>query len=470
MDKLIKNGILVLPQGHSKGDLLLQGEKIKAVGKGTGGGPQGIDYNPLTTEVIDAEGCLVFPGFIDTHTHFQLNNGRFTSPDDFASGSRAAILGGTTAILDFATQNRGETLAQGLANWHAMAKDRTNCDYGFHMAISEWNQQISREIKEMAAAGVTSFKVYMAYDNLRLKDSEIFQIMKKVGEIGGILGCHCENGDLISCLTAELREKGEMDVRNHPRVRPAQVEAEAVYRYLTIAEMAGVPVNIVHLSSAQGLAVVEEARGRGQEVYVETCPQYLLLEDSRYELPPRQAAVYVFSPPLRKPADQQALWQAVAAGQVDTIGTDHCSFNIAGQKDQGLYDFIRIPNGIPGVGHRPQLLYTYGVAAGKINLETMARLLSENPAKLFGLYPRKGVLAPGSDADIVIWDPDKTGSIKAETQAHQVDNTPYEDFEVKGAVRAVYLRGRLAVDDKGLTEEGKGSYLARGKSLLFRQK
>ncbi len=462
MDKLIKNGILVLPQGHSKGDLLLQGEKITAVG-------EGISYDPLKTEVVDAEGCLVFPGFIDTHTHFQLDNGRFISPDDFAAGSRAAILGGTTTILDFATQNRGETLAQGLANWQDMAKDKTSCDYGFHLAITEWNQQISREIKEIAAAGVTSFKVYMAYDNLRLKDREIFQIMKKVDEIGGIVGCHCENGDLISCLTAELREKGEMSVRSHPLVRPAQVEAEAVYRYLTIAEMAGVPVNIVHLSSSRGLAVVEEARARGQEIYVETCPQYLLLEDSRYELPPRQAAVYVFSPPLRKPADQQALWQAAAGGRVDTIGTDHCSFNIAGQKEQGLEDFTMIPNGIPGVGHRPQLLYTYGVAAGKISLETMVRLLAENPAKLFGLYPRKGVLAPGSDGDVVIWDPDKVSRIEARTQAHQVDNTPYESFEVKGGVRAVYLRGRLTADGKELLEAGKGCYLSRGPSLRFRQ-
>jgi dihydropyrimidinase len=463
MDKLIKNGILVLPEGRRQGDLLLRGEKIAAVGRE-------IAYDPGLTEVIDASGCLVFPGFIDTHTHFQLDNGRFISADDFASGSKAAILGGTTTILDFATQNRGETLAQGLTNWQRMAQDKTSCDYGFHLAITEWNQQISREMSQMAAAGVTSFKVYMAYDNLRLKDSEIFQIMKKTVEIGGILGCHCENGDLISCLTAERRQKGEMSVRFHPQVRPAEVEAEAVYRYLTIAKMAGTPVNIVHLSTAVGLALAEAARSRGQEVYLETCPQYLLLEDSCYELPPRQAAVCVFSPPARKPADREALWQAVAGEQVDTIGTDHCSFNITGQKDQGLEDFTLIPNGIPGVEHRGQLIYTYGVAAGRISPETMARLLSENPARLFGLYPRKGVLAPGSDADIVIWDPEKTGFIKARTQAQRVDNTPYEGLAVKGGVRAVYLRGRLAAQGRELTEEGQGRYLSRGPSQFFRRK
>ncbi|MDR0469111.1 MAG: dihydropyrimidinase [Peptococcaceae bacterium] len=461
MDKLIKNGTLVLPQRQKKADMLIRGEKIEVIGFD-------LDYDPAHTEVVDTEGCLVFPGFIDSHTHFSLDNGLFTSPDDFASGSKAAILGGTTTILDFATQNRGETLAEGLVNWHAMAKGKTSCDYGFHMAISEWNTEISREIEDMVAVGVTSFKVYMAYDALRLTDREIYEILERIGMYGGILGAHCENGDLIQNLTARLQRQGHTGAAFHPYARPTEVEAEAVNRFLTIAKLAGMPANIVHLSTAKGLALVENARAQGQEVYVETCPQYLLMDELCYQLPEPQNAVYILSPPLRSRADQEALWRAAEDGVIDTIGTDHCSFNLAGQKDRNLHDFTRIPNGIPGVGHRPVLMYTYGVADGRITPETMAKLLAENPAKLFGLYPRKGILAEGSDADVVVWDPIKTGIISAATQAHNVDNTPYEGWPVKGGIRQVYLRGELVADEKGMVKSGLGCYLSRCPSQFYR--
>ncbi|MDR1194603.1 MAG: dihydropyrimidinase [Peptococcaceae bacterium] len=462
MDKLIQGGTLVLPAGPTPGDLLLRGEIIAQIGRD-------LPYDPQTTEIFPADGCYVFPGFIDTHTHFQLDNGVVVSPDDFASGSAAALLGGTTTILDFATQNRGETLAQGLDNWHAMADGKTHCDYGFHLAVTWWNPSIAREITSVAAAGVTSFKVYMAYDNLRLRDQEIFALLEKVGEVGGILGCHCENGDLINCLIQRLRLANRLGVDAHPLSRPPEVEAEAIYRYLTIAKMAGAPVNIVHLSTAAGLAVVEAARAQGQEVYVETCPQYLLLEQSRYSQPDFRGAVYVMSPPLRRAADQEALWRGLALGQVDTVGTDHCSFNLAGQKDLGREDFTKIPNGIPGAQHRPLLLYTYGVAAGRVGIGDMARLLAENPAKLFGLYPRKGALAPGGDGDAVIWDPRQTGVISAANQRHNVDNTPYEGMAVTGGPRQVFLRGQLVVADGRLVAERQGRYLARAASLRFRR-
>jgi len=336
------------------------------------------------------------------------------------------------------------------------------------MAISEWNTEVSREIGEMAAEGVTSFKVYMAYDQLRLTDREIYEILLRIGETGGILGCHCENGDLINSLTKGLRMQGKTGAGSHPLAHPPEVEEEAVNRYLTIAKLAEAPANIVHLSTARSMALAEEARSCGQEVYVETCPQYLLLDESRYGLPAALSAVCVLSPPLRSIADQEALWRAVQKGGVDTIGTDHCSFNLAGQKDKNLHDFAAIPNGIPGVEHRPALIYTYGVAAGRILPETMARLLAENPARLFGLYPRKGVLATGSDADIVIWDPAKKGFITAEKQAHNVDNTPYEGFPVTGGVRQVYLRGKLVADNDILVKAGEGQYLRRGPYQPFR--
>ena len=462
MDKWITNGTLVLPGGQVKADLLIRGERIVEIG-------QAISVDPQREEVVDADGCLIFPGFIDTHTHFQLNNGAFTSPDDFHTGSKAAVLGGTTTILDFATQNRGGTLAQGLSNWQTMAESRTNCDYGFHMAITEWEPIISREIEDMIDKGVTSFKVYMAYDQLRLRDKDIFEMLIRVNEYGGILGCHCENGDLINCLTASLRQHGKTRVGSHPLAHPPEVEVEAVNRFLTIAQLAGTPANIVHLSTANAMALVEGARSRGQEVYVETCPQYLLLDESRYGLPAPLSAMYVLSPPLRSFTDQDALWQAVQSGSVDTIGTDHCSFNLAGQKDQGLHDFTRIPNGIPGVGHRPVLLYTYGVATGRITPEAMARLLAENPAKLFGLYPRKGILSIGSDADIVVWDPKKKGFIEGADRMHNVDHTPYEGLPVKGGARQVYLRGQRVAAEGCLQKAGAGRYLKRGPSLRFRK-
>lgn len=461
MDKLIKNGTLVLPQGQKKADMLIRGEKIEIIGFD-------LEYDPARTEVADAEGCLVFPGFIDTHTHFQLDNGKFVSPDDFGGGSKAAILGGTTTVLDFATQNRGETLAQGLANWHAMAEGQTSCDYGFHMAVSDWNPEVSREIKDMVEAGVTSFKVYMAYDALRLRDQDIFALMSRINEFGGILGAHCENGDLINSLISRLRSQNRIRAAYHPFARPAEVEAEAVNRFLTIAKLAGAPAYVVHLSTAKGLAIIERARTNGQEVYAETCPQYLLLDESRYKIPEPRNAVYILSPPLRAKDDQEALWRAVENGVIDTIGTDHCSFNLEGQKDVNLHDFTQIPNGIPGVEHRAALIFTDGVTEGRISAETMAALLAENPAKLFGLYPRKGVLAEGSDADVVIWNPDRLGVISAATQAHGVDNTPYEGFSIIGGIRRVYLRGELVADENGMVKVGAGRYLKRGPSLKLR--
>ncbi len=354
--------------------------------------------------------------------------------DDFPSGTRAALAGGTTTILDFATQERdGGTLQEALAVWHARADGRCACDYGFHMAITRWDDRTKEELPAVIEAGVTSFKVYFAYDGLRLSDRAVFELLQHVGRLDGLVSAHCENGDLVNALVAQLREKGELAPRFHAKSRPPLVEAEAVHRFLSIARLAGVPVHIVHLSTAAGLAEVRRARAAGQPVFVETCPQYLTLDDSLYEAPGFEGAKYVCSPPLRTREDQNALWEALRAGQIGTISTDHCSFNYKGQKELGRDDFTRIPNGLPGIEHRPALIYTAGVAAGKITAEQMASLLSKRQAKRFGMYPQKGALIPGSDADIVVWDPAYRGVIRAAEQVQNVDYSPWEGQSFRGA-------------------------------------
>lgn len=457
MDLLIQNGLLITPQGSYPGDIRIRGEKILEVGR---------NLSEENAEIISAEGKYIFPGFIDTHTHFDLDAGTFRTADNFETGTKAAIAGGTTAILDFVTQAKGGTLMQALTDWHALADGKCSCDYGFHMSITDWRDSVKKELPQMTMEGVTSYKLYMAYDNLRVSDGEIFEILKAVQEQGGIVGVHCENGELTGRLSAQLLAQGETGPSAHPRSRPAEIEAEAVNRLLTIGRMAGTPVNIVHLSTRQAYEVVERARLRGQKIYVETCPQYLLLTDSRYCLPGFESAKYVLSPPLRRQTDVDCLWEALESGGIDTIGTDHCSFNYRVQKERGLLDFTKIPNGLPGVEHRPQLLFTYGVGEGRITRERMCAVLSENPAKLFGMYPRKGTLAAGSDADLVLWDPEAEDVITAERQLQNVDHTPYEGMKIKGKPVQVYVRGTLVYREGEILAPGLGKYLHRGKTSL----
>ena len=453
MDILLQGGTMVTPRGSFAGDLRIRGERIAEIGEGLA--PEG-------AQVIPVKDKLIFPGFIDTHTHFDLDAGTFHAADDFATGTRAAIAGGTTVILDFTTQEKGETLMEALGNWHELADGKCSCDYGFHMSITDWNEAVKKELPLMTREGVTSYKLYMAYDNLKVSDGEIFEILKAVEQEGGIIGVHCENGELIKELSRELLARGETGPSAHPRSRPAELEAEAVYRLLTIAKMAGTPVNIVHLSTKRACEVVRDARAEGQQVFVESCPQYFLLEDSKYELPGFESAKYVLSPPLRGQEDVDCLWEALGAGEIDTIGTDHCSFHFKGQKERGLADFTQIPNGIPGVEHRPALMYTYGVGTGKITREQFCAVLSENPARLFGMYPRKGALLPGSDADLVVWDPEAEGVISAVTQVQHVDYTPYEGMKIRGKPEMVFLRGRLVCREGQVTAPGQGRYVRRG--------
>lgn len=460
MSILIQNGILVLPTGPIQADLRVAGGRIAELGPGLA---------PGASRVIDAQERLVFPGFIDTHTHFEMNKGfPNETADDWYTGTRAALAGGTTTVLDFAEPERGATLASALETWHGRADGATCCNYGFHMTVKDWSPSIRSELREMTAAGVTSYKVYLAYDNLRLSDAAAYEVVKAVGAEGGVVGCHCENGDLVTEGIRAQQAAGNLSPAAHPLSRPPAVEAEAVGRWLTIAELAGCPVNIVHLSTLRGLEAVRAARTRGQRLYVETCPQYLLLDERSYRLPGFESAKFVLSPPLRAQENCAALWDALEAGEIDTIGTDHCSFRFHGAKELGREDFSKIPNGIPGVEHRPSLMYTYGVAAGRITAVDMARLLAENPARLFGMYPQKGVLAVGSDADLVIFDPNDTGRITAETQYQNVDYTPYEGMELRGRVDTVLLGGEVAVEGGRVLLERRGRYVSRGPSGFWR--
>ena len=460
MSILIRNGTLVLPEGPVRADLRMDGGKITQIGP---------DLPAGDSQVVDAAGKLVFPGFIDTHTHFEMNKGLPNeTADDWRTGSMAALAGGTTTVLDFAESQRGCSLASALETWHSRADGVASCHYGFHMTIKDWDPRIQAELKDMTAAGVTSYKVYMAYDNLRLSDGVIYEVLKATAAEGAVVGCHCENGDLVTKGIAAQKAAGHLGTQAHPLSRPPLVEAEAVSRYLSIAELAGVPVNIVHLSTRRGLEAVRAARARGQKLYVETCPQYLTLTEEKYSLPGFQGAKYVCAPPLRAGDDLAALWQGVENGEIDTMGTDHCSFDFHGVKELGRDDFSKIPNGLPGVEHRPALMYHFGVGQGRMTVGDLARLLAEQPAKLFGMWPQKGCLAVGSDADVVIFDPARTWTITARDQVQAVDYTPYEGMTLTGRPEAVFLSGALAARDGKVVLEGKGQFVRRGKSQFWR--
>jgi len=456
MKTLIKNGLLVLAEGCVRADLLLEEERIVAIAP---------DLKDKQAELYDAEGCMVFPGFIDAHTHLDMDTGACHTADDFASGSHAALLGGTTTVLDFATQQRGDSLQAALIHWHQLAEGKAWCDYGFHMAITDWNASCALELPHLIEQGISSFKVYLAYQQLRLSDAAIFDLSGHLRLLGGLLMLHCENGDLVEGLSQRLAAEGRLSPEAHAMSRPPYVEAEAVGRALAIAEATGTVPYIVHVSSERALEAARAARLRGQKVWLETCPQYLLLDDRLYQQEFAEAAKYVCSPPLRGAADKEFLWQALLQGEFDVVATDHCSFNLAGQKELGREDFRLIPNGLPGVEHRPLLLYSYGVAQGRLSPPQMAMLAAENPARIFGLYPRKGVLREGSDADIVVIEPDSPYMIEAKKQWQNVDYTPYEGMELTARLRAVWLRGELMVEDgRLLAEKPRGQYLARGPS------
>lgn len=451
MKRLFRGGIVVSGEECKKADVLIEDEKIVKVEE---------KIEDPADEVLDVTGKYLFPGFIDGHTHMALEVSGTITADDFDTGTRAELAGGTTCIVDFATQNKGESLALALENWHKKADGKAHCDYAFHLAISDWNPDISSELEQIVAGGIHSFKLYTTYDAMIVDDKSIYEILARLKELGGIAGIHCENKGIIDARLEEvIREKGDRkNVSDYPGTRPACAEAEAVNRILNIARCVDTPVIIVHLSSEEGYKEVLRARKSGQTVYVETCPQYLVMDESFYELKDNEGKKYMIAPPLRKVSDQDVLWEALKTDRIQTIATDHCSFTTA-QKDMGKDDFSKTPCGMPGAEERPALIFHFGVNEERIRMEQMCRFLAENPAKLYHLYPKKGVIAPGSDADIVVWNAETNWSLSAATQQSASDYCPLEGLQLKGRAERVYLRGMLAAQNGEIIEEYKGKYL-----------
>ena len=457
MKYLLKNGTVVSGDLSVREDVLIDGETIVKTGQ---------NLEEEDAQVIDVSGKLLFPGFIDGHTHFDLEVAGTVTADDFETGTKAAIAGGTTLVIDYASQDKGgHTLKEGLEKWHKKADGKCSCDYSFHMSIVEWNEETEKEIQNMIDEGITSFKLYMTYPAMIVNDCDLYKIIKKLNDYGCFAGVHCENAGVIDALIAKAKKEGRFGPENHPLVRPDIMEAEAVHRLLVIADAADAPVMIVHLTNQKAFEEVMRARMNGQKVYAETCPQYLLLDDRVYSRPDFEGAKYVCAPPIRKKADQDCLWKALANGEIQTVATDQCSFTME-QKALGKEDFTKIPGGLPGVQTRGTLLYTYGVRTGKITQEQMCRLLSENAAKLYGVYPQKGVIREGSDADIVVFDPERESVISAKTHLYHTDNNPYEDFKLHGDIDRVFLRGMPVVKDGKVVLEKAGKYIKRGKKQL----
>ena len=454
MRTLIKNGTVVTAADTYLGDVLIEGERISTIGTALE-----VDAD----RVIDAAGKYVLPGGIDVHTHLDMPFGGTTSADDFESGTVAAAHGGTTSIVDFAIQYKGERLHTAWENWARRAEGKAAIDYGFHMIITDLTDQVEEEMDELVSQGITSFKLFMAYRGvLMLDDGSIFRALLRTGQNGGTICMHAENGDVIDVLVRRALAQGHTAPKFHALTRPARAEAEATYRAICLAEMAEVPIYIVHLSAAEALEKVTEARDRGLPAYAETCPQYLFLSYDNYEEPGFDGAKYVMSPPLRPKAGQKELWRGLASNDLQAVSTDHCPFCMKEQKELGRADFSKIPNGAPGIETRMSLVYDGGVRTGYISLNRFVELTSTAPAKIFGLYPRKGTIAPGTDADIVIFDPERQLKLSAKTLHMKVDYNPYEGRQVRGAPDTVLSRGRVIVEaGRFVGRAGGGSFIKR---------
>ncbi len=451
---LIKNGTIITATDFYVGDVFVEGERISTIGT---------SLDIPADRVIDASGKYVLPGGIDVHTHLDMPFGGTMSADDFESGTVAAAHGGTTTIVDFAIQYRGQTLHHAWETWMKKAEGKAAIDYGFHMIITELTDQVELEMDALVRQGVTSFKLFMAYPGVfMLDDASIFKALQRTGKNGGTICMHAENGGVIDVLVKQALAEGKTAPKYHALTRPARAEAEATHRAIALAEIADVPIYIVHLSAAEALEMVTEARDRGLPAFAETCPQYLFLSYDNYEEPGFDGAKYVMSPPLRAQATQDRLWRGLAFNDLQAISTDHCPFCMKEQKVLGEGDFSKIPNGAPGIETRMSLVYDGGVRTGRISLNRFVELTSTSPAKIFGLFPRKGTIAPGSDADIVIFDPEKTMRLSVETLHMKVDYNPYEGREVAGVTDTVISRGRVIVDGGKFTgRAGAGTFLKR---------
>jgi dihydropyrimidinase len=452
---VIQNGTLVTALYSYKADILVADGKIKEIA------PQ--FASTVADRAIDATGMLIFPGGVDVHTHMDMPFGGTTSADDFETGTRAAAYGGTTTIVDFAIQAKGTKMRDALDTWWKKAEGKVCIDYGLHMIVTDLGNSGLEDMDDLVREGVASFKLFMAYPNvLMVDDATIFRALGQTARNGALICMHAENGGAIDVMVQRALAEGKTAPIQHALTRPVRAEAEAVNRAIALAEMAGAPVYIVHLSSEDALNQVREARDRGLPAFAETCPQYLLLSIEELERPNFEGAKYVFTPPLRERHHLAKLWGGLKHDHLQVVSTDHCPFCFADQKQLGKDDFTKIPNGGPGVENRLQLIWNYGVNSGKISQNRFVELVSTTPAKLFGMYPRKGALEAGSDADIVIWDPEAEHVISAETHHMRVDYSMFEGFKVKGNARQVISRGDVVVENgKFHGKAGRGQYLRR---------
>jgi len=454
-DTVIKNGTIVTATDTYASDIGIADGKIVAIGQA------------LPTEnagkVIEAAGRMVMPGGIDVHTHLDMPFGGTTSSDDFESGTTAAAFGGTTTLIDFAIQYKGQTLRQAFEGWMKKAEGKAVTDYAFHCIITDLGDAQLEEMGQLVREGVSSFKLFMAYPGVfMLDDATIFRAMSQAAKYGGLICMHAENGGAIDVIVRRALAEGKRAPKYHALTRPTTAEAEATARAIALAEMAGAPVYIVHLSCNDALEKVREARDRGLPAYAETCPQYLFLSIENFDVPGFEGAKYVFTPPLREKWHQEKLWQGLARDTLQVVSTDHCPFCYKEQKELGKDDFTKIPNGGPGIEHRLSLLYTGGVHGNRFSANRFVQLVSTAPAKLFGLYPRKGTIAVGSDADLVVFDPNEEQLISAKTHHMRVDYSMFEGIRVRGVPKTVLSRGRVVIEDgRFVGRAGAGQFVRR---------
>ena len=455
MKKWIRGGTVVTATDTYQADVLIEGEQIAAIGK---------NLQVDNAEVIDASGFYLLPGGIDPHTHLSMPFGGTITSDDFFTGTRAAAFGGTTSIIDFCLTNKGEPLKKAIATWHEKANNKAVIDYGFHLMVADANDQVLEELASVIEQeGITSLKVFMAYKNSLMADDEtLFKTLLRAKELGALVQVHAENGDVIDYLVKKALEQGNTDPIYHALTRPPEAEGEATGRAIALTALADAQLYVVHVTCADAVRRIAEAREKGLNIYGETCPQYLVLDVSELERPDFEGAKYVWSPPLREKWHQDVLWSALKNGILHTIGSDHCPFNFAGQKELGRGDFSKIPNGGPIIEDRMTLLFSEGVCKGRISLNQFVDVTSTKAAKLFGLFPQKGTIAVGSDADIVLFNPEAERTISAKTHHMNVDYNPFEGMQVKGEVVSVLSRGRFVIRNKEFVgQAGAGRYLKR---------
>jgi dihydropyrimidinase len=454
-DTIIAGGTVVTATDAYVADIGIERGKIAAIGLAL--------PHQNAKNVLSASGKYVFPGGIDVHTHLDMPFGGTTSADDFETGTRAAAFGGTTTLIDFAIQYKGQPLQKAFDTWREKAAKKAVCDYAFHCIVTDISGGQLQEMSALVREGVTSFKLFMAYPGVfMLDDASIFRALQVTAGNGSMICMHAENGSVIDVIVQQALAEGKTAPKYHALTRPTTAEAEATARAIALAEMAGAPIYIVHLSCNEALEKVREARDRGLPVYAETCPQYLYLSIENFNVPDFEGAKYVFTPPLREKWHQEKLWNGLKRDHLQVVTTDHCPFCFKEQKELGRGDFTKIPNGGPGIEHRMSLIFSGGVAAGRFSVNRFVELVSTTPAKLFGLYPRKGTIAVGSDADLVIFDPQRKCTISAKTHHMRVDYSMFEGIEVSGMPDVVLSRGQVVVEgEKFLGHAGHGEFLRR---------